>query len=73
MDDRGTIAAMQAPHTRACVSESVGRQLLAFKRTRDEIVLRCVRENEKAWRWHELEDVLFEKEEIEPSKGFMMK
>jgi GNAT superfamily N-acetyltransferase len=54
---------------------SVGRQLLAFTRTQlpDEIYLRCVRENEKAWRWYEREGFVFEKEEIEPMNGFMMK
>jgi len=35
--------------------------------------LRCVRENEKAWRWYEREGFLFEKEEVEPSNGFVMK
>jgi ribosomal protein S18 acetylase RimI-like enzyme len=55
--------------------QSLGRKLLAFTRTQmpDEMYLRCVRENEKAWRWYEREGFLFEKEEIEPSNGFMMK
>ena len=37
--------------------KNVGRTLLAFTRTHltDEIWLRCVRENEKAWRWYERE------------------
>ena len=44
--------------------KSVGRMLLAFTRTHlpDEIWLRCVRENEKAWRWYEREGFVFEKE-----------
>jgi ribosomal protein S18 acetylase RimI-like enzyme len=56
-------------------SRSLGRELLAFTRTQlpDEIHLRCVRENEKAWRWYEREGFVFEKEEIEPMNGFMMK
>ena len=55
--------------------QSLGRQLLAFTRTQmpDEMYLRCVRENEKAWRWYEREGFVFEKEEVEPSNGFMMK
>jgi hypothetical protein len=39
----------------------------------DEISLRCVRENEKAWRWYEREGFVFEKEEAEPMTGFVMK
>jgi ribosomal protein S18 acetylase RimI-like enzyme len=39
----------------------------------DEIWLRCVRENEKAWRWYEREGFVFEKEEVEPMTGFVMK
>jgi hypothetical protein len=38
-----------------------------------EIGLRCVRENDKAWRWYEREGFVFEKEELEPKNGFMMK
>ena len=54
---------------------SLGRHLLAFTRTHlpDEIELRCVRENEKAWRWYEREGFAFEKEAIEPMTGFVMK
>ncbi|HVV42521.1 MAG TPA: GNAT family N-acetyltransferase [Nitrobacter sp.] len=53
----------------------LGRKLLAFTRQRlpDEIWLRCVRENDKAWRWYEREGFVFEKEAIEPATGFMMK
>jgi len=85
-DDNGTIAAMLALHlpklyldmlfvAPAYQSQSLGRQLLTFTRTQmpDEMYLRCVRENEKAWRWYEREGFMFEKEEIEPSNGFMMK
>jgi ribosomal protein S18 acetylase RimI-like enzyme len=54
---------------------SIGRQLLAFTRQHlpDEIWLRCVRENEKAWRWYEREGFVFEKEAVEPMTGFVMK
>jgi ribosomal protein S18 acetylase RimI-like enzyme len=85
-DDNGTIAAMLALHlpklyldmlfvAPAYQNQSLGRQLLAFTRTQmpDEMYLRCVRENEKAWRWYEREGFVFEKQEIEPSNGFMMK
>lgn len=85
-DDRGMIAAMLALHlpklyldmlfvAPAYQGQSLGRQLLAFTRTQmpDEMHLRCVRENEKAWRWYEREGFVFEKEEIEPSNGFVMK
>ena len=85
-DDRGAIAAMLALHlpklyldqlfvAPAWQSRSLGRKLLAFTRTQmpDEIYLRCVRENEKAWRWYEREGFVFEKEQVEPMNGFMMK
>ena len=54
---------------------SIGRQLLAFTRQQlpDEIWLRCVRENEEAWRWYEREGFVFEKEAVEPMTGFVMK
>jgi GNAT superfamily N-acetyltransferase len=85
-DDSGTMAAMLALHLPKRYLDqlfvapdyqgrSVGRQLLAFTRTQlpDEIRLRCVRENEKAWRWYEREGFVFEKEAIEPMNGLMMK
>jgi GNAT superfamily N-acetyltransferase len=53
----------------------VGRQLLAFARRQlpDEIWLRCIRENEKAWRWYEREGFAFEKQESDPKTGFVLK
>jgi len=65
-DDGGTLAAMLALHlpkryldqlfvAPQFQGRSLGRRLLAFTRTHlpDEIFLRCVRENEKAWHWYE--------------------
>ncbi|MDN5002875.1 GNAT family N-acetyltransferase [Bradyrhizobium sp. GCM10027634] len=85
-DDQGAIAAMLALHlpklyldqlfvAPSYQGRSIGRQLLAFTRTQlpDEIELRCVRENEKAWRWYEREGFEFEREEISPVTGFTMK
>jgi len=85
-DDHGTIAAMLALHlpklyldmlfvAPSYQGQSVGRKLLAFTRTQmpDEMYLRCVRENEKAWRWYEREGFVFEGEEISPVTGFTMK
>jgi GNAT superfamily N-acetyltransferase len=85
-DDGGTIAAMLALHLAKKYLDqlfvapkyqgrSLGRALLAFTRQRlpDEIELRCVRENEKAWRWYEREGFIFEKEAVEPMTGFVMK
>ena len=85
-DDNGIFAAMLALHLRdkyldqlfvapEYQGRSIGRQLLAFTRRQlpDEIWLRCVRENEKAWRWYEREGFVFEKEEVNPITGFMMK
>ena len=85
-DDGGTLAAMLALHIPERYLDqlfvappyhgrSVGRQLLAFTRERlpDEIWLRCVRENEKAWRWYEREGFAFEKEAVEPMTGYVMK
>jgi ribosomal protein S18 acetylase RimI-like enzyme len=85
-DHTGTIAAMLALHVRAnhldmlfvapeYQGKNLGRRLLAFTRELlpQEIVLRCVRENEKAWRWYEREGFVLEKEELEPMIGFVMK
>ncbi|MGA7071309.1 GNAT family N-acetyltransferase [Bradyrhizobium sp.] len=85
-DDNGSIAAMLALHLPKLYLDqlfvapeyqgrSLGRRLLAFTRTqlRDEIWLRCVRENEKAWRWYEREGFVFEREAPEPAIGRMMK
>jgi ribosomal protein S18 acetylase RimI-like enzyme len=85
-DDRGRLAAMLALHlprlyldqlfvAPAYQGRSLGRTLLAFARAQlpGEIWLRCVRENEKAWKWYEREGFVFEKQEIEPAMGRMMK
>jgi ribosomal protein S18 acetylase RimI-like enzyme len=86
VEDHGTIAAMLALHLPSRYLDqlfvapehqgrSLGRKLLAFTRTQlpDEIWLRCARKNEKAWRWYEREGFVFEKEEVEPMNGLMMK
>ena len=86
VDDAGRFAAMLALHlpklyldqlfvAPAYQGRSLGRRLLAFARTHlpDEIELRCVRENEKAWSWYEREGFMFEKEQVEPMTGFVMK
>ncbi len=85
-DDAGRLAAMLALHVPQRYLDqlfvapdyqgrSLGRMLLAFTRTQlpDEIWLRCVRENDKAWRWYEREGFVFEKEQLEPMTGRMMK
>jgi ribosomal protein S18 acetylase RimI-like enzyme len=85
-DDGGKLAAMLALHLPRCYLDqlfvapayqgnSLGRKLLAFTRQSlpDEIFLRCVRENEKAWRWYEREGFVFEQERVEPTTGFVMK
>jgi ribosomal protein S18 acetylase RimI-like enzyme len=85
-DDNGVLAAMLALHTPECYLDqlfvapkyqgnSLGRQLLAFTRQRlpNEIWLRCVRENEKAWRWYEREGFAFEKEQVDSTSGRVMK
>ena len=85
-DDRRTIAAMLALRlSDGCLGQlfvapdyqgkGLGERLLAFAREcmPNEICLRCVRENEKAWRWYEREGFVFEKEEVKPETGFMMK
>jgi ribosomal protein S18 acetylase RimI-like enzyme len=85
-DDGGRLAAMLALHlpdnyldqlfvAPEYQGKSLGRMLLAFTRAHlpDEIWLRCVRENEKAWRWYEREGFVFEKEAVSPVTGHMMK
>jgi ribosomal protein S18 acetylase RimI-like enzyme len=85
-DDAGAVAAMLALHlpkryldqlfvAPEYQRQSLGRNLLAFTREHlpDEIELRCIRENEKAWRWYEREGFVFEKQEVEPMTGFVMK
>jgi ribosomal protein S18 acetylase RimI-like enzyme len=85
-DDHGAIPAMLALHLpKAYLDQlfvapeyqgrSLGRRLLAFTRTQlpGEISLRCAQGNEKAWRWYEREGFVFEKEQVEPMNGLMMK
>ena len=85
-DQDGTIVAMLALHlpkkyldqlfvAPEYQGRGLGRHLLAFTRQRlpNEIFLRCVRENEKAWRWYEREGFIFEMEQVEPMTGFVMK
>ena len=85
-DDRGQLAAMLALHLRHIYldqlfvapeyqNRNLGRRLLAFTRQQlpDEILLRCVRENEKAWRWYEREGFVYEQEAVEPMTGLTMK
>jgi ribosomal protein S18 acetylase RimI-like enzyme len=85
-DDSGVIVAMLALHlpnhyldqlfvAPNYQGQDLGRRLLAFTRQLlpNEIHLRCVRENEKAWRWYEREGFVFEKEAVEPMTGFVMK
>ena len=85
-DDAGRLAAMLALHLPDLYLDqlfvapeyqgrSLGRTLLAFTRQQmpEEIYLRCVRENEKAWRWYEREGFVFEQEEVSSVTGFMMK
>jgi ribosomal protein S18 acetylase RimI-like enzyme len=85
-DDGGVIAAMLALHLPKMYLDQLfvapeyqgsglGRRLLALTREHlpDEIFLRCVRENEKAWRWYEREGFVFEQEQVEPMTGFVMK
>jgi ribosomal protein S18 acetylase RimI-like enzyme len=86
VDDNGRVAAMLALHLPKLYLDQLfvapeyqgnglGRRLLAFTRTLlpDEIWLRCIRENDKAWRWYEREGFVFEREEVEPTNGFTMK
>jgi GNAT superfamily N-acetyltransferase len=85
-DDDGQLAAMLALHlpkkyldqlfvAPGYQGHGLGRTLLAFTRTHlpDEIELRCVRENDKAWRWYEREGFVYETEAVEPMTGFVMK
>ncbi|HXO72321.1 MAG TPA: GNAT family N-acetyltransferase [Bradyrhizobium sp.] len=84
-DDGGRIAAMLALRPPDHLDQlfvapdyqgkGLGRRLLAFTHAHlpDEIRLRCVRENDKAWRWYEREGFVFEKEAVEPMTGFTMK
>jgi ribosomal protein S18 acetylase RimI-like enzyme len=85
-DDEGRIAAMLALHlpnryldqlfvAPNYQGRGLGRRLLGFTREHlpDEIRLRCVRENDRAWRWYEREGFAFEKEAVEPMNGFTMK
>jgi GNAT superfamily N-acetyltransferase len=85
-DDGGRIAAILALHLQRRYLDQLfvapdyqgrglGRQLLGFTRKHlpDEIELRCVRENDKAWRWYEREGFVFEEEKVEPMTGFVMK
>ena len=85
-DDAGHLAAMLALHlpnkyldqlfvAPEYQGRSIGRELLAFTRRLlpDEIELRCVRENDKAWRWYEREGFVREKEQVEPMTEFVMK
>ena len=85
-DDRGQLAAMLALHLPHIYLDqlfvapeyqgrNLGRRLLAFTRQHlpDEISLRCVRENEKAWRWYEREGFVYEQEAVEPMTGLVMK
>jgi GNAT superfamily N-acetyltransferase len=85
-DDRGRIAAMLALQLQRRYLDQLfvapdyqrkglGRQLLGFTRRHlpDEIELRCVRENDKAWRWYEREGFVFEEEAVDAMTGFTMK
>src|SRR4029079_4041222 len=85
-DDNGRLAAMLALHVpnkhldQLFVApqyhgRSIGRRLRACTRKQlpDEIWLRCVRENEKAWRWYEREGFVYEREAVSPITGHMMK
>jgi GNAT superfamily N-acetyltransferase len=85
-DDGGSVVAMLALHLPKMYLDqlfvvpdyqgrSLGRRLLAFTRTQlpNEIWLRCVRDNDKAWRWYEREGFVFEREAPEPAIQRMMK
>jgi ribosomal protein S18 acetylase RimI-like enzyme len=55
--------------------KGIGRALLDFTREKfpDEIWLRCVVENSRAWAWYEREGFLFEGEEIVPPSNMRMR
>src|SRR3954465_12254169 len=85
-DDGGRIAAMLALHlpdryldqlfvAPDYQGQGLGRLLLGLTRKHlpDEIWLRCVRENDKAWRWYEREGFAFEKQAVDANTGFTMK
>ena len=84
-DDNGRIAAMLALRSPDHLDQlfvapdyqrsGLGRRLLAFTHEQlpEKIRLRCVRENDKAWRWYEREGFVFEREAVEPMNGFTMK
>jgi GNAT superfamily N-acetyltransferase len=85
-DDDGMLAAMLALHlpkryldqlfvAPEYQGRGLGRRLLGFTRQHlpEEIELRCIRENEKAWRWYEREGFVFDQEAVEPMTGFVMK
>jgi ribosomal protein S18 acetylase RimI-like enzyme len=85
-EEAGAIVAMLAIHPRdayldqlwvapAHQGRGIGRALLAFTRKKlpDEIWLRCVVQNESAWRWYEREGFRFEGEEDVPPSGMRMK
>jgi GNAT superfamily N-acetyltransferase len=85
-DDNGKLVAMLAMHLPDLYLDQLfvapeyqgnclGRRLLAFTRQHlpDEIWLRCVRGNEKAWRWYEREGFAFEKEQVDPTSCRIMK
>jgi ribosomal protein S18 acetylase RimI-like enzyme len=85
-DDKGRIAAMLAFRKHDGYldqlfvapeyhGQGLGKMLLDFTRQNlpDEIWLRCASMNEKAWRWYEREDFLFEKEEMHEWSGLPMR
>ena len=85
-EDDGTTVAMLALHPKnfyldqlwvapAHQGRGIGRMLLSFTREKfpDEIWLRCVVENESAWRWYEREGFLFEGEEIVSPSNLRMR